>query len=811
MNKILIYLTVFSIVCATSSFAQHPKLFFSNEEIPSLREKAATTHADIWDSIKTYADLRVSQNCPTYVSSCDNCNLAADTVFTLAFAFIITGEEKYLTKSKECLLTNANTTKWPYWDETNTRDLYLADMLMKNSIAYDWLYNNLTEPERIQVRKAIALHAQEMFEAADYNNPNWTTWWSRSFIQNHWTTNNAALGVAALAIEDEEGYNPAWLEMAKSQFEIEQYILENIGEGTWHEGYNYQNALFIPTLPFYINLERLKGVTLMPDNYFVNYIRWRAYNYLPSERPVFPIGSVVPDWGWNAGLHHVPLRYFASRYNNGTAEWLARQILLYSNRQKYTSYHAQNMVYEFFYYNASVQPIPPDLPLDAFFKDAGIVTWRTGWGDNELVFGFKSSHYGGQWVADAYLNNKYPFNLPGANANAGHDHPDANSFFLYKGAADLSSEKPHRQTWNQYSGQITTLYHNTVQVDGKNQYPCKNQVCIYNETYGRISKVLSFGGFSYLLGDATNMYRDMIGQDSHPGPRYIDEFTRRVLFVKPDYFVIVDNLKSQNTHKYEWVANIGPGGVQNPNLISIEGDWVKGTVDNNNLLAIKVVSPKPFAYETGISSFTGQGYNKAHIRIRPTQNVANTRFAMIVIPTTPSQWSNKPEIELLGDNSDGAGIRVGKNVHLFRYGAGTAIGNYTLNGEAAAITENRLFVINATLLSNSDVVFMQSTTPLTFEAIQQGSSLNIVGDGITGLTIRAIGVTEVKVNGESTNFQRVGEYVSLSGPHICGLADADLDQSISKNEINTYIKKWIQGDIPTGNIISAVFKWKNGC
>jgi hypothetical protein len=806
----------------------HPRLFFYENDIQTLRQEASTTHAEIWAAIKYYADNNLGSSCYTWTSSGGNCGTAANMVFTHAFAYVITGDQKYFNKAKECLLVNSDASKWPQWDTDGTRDLYLSDMLIKDSLAYDWLYNDLTASERSTIQAALRRHATEMYEAADYGNPNWTTWWPRSFIQNHRSTNNAGLGITALALEGDAGYEQRWLDLAVEQYNIENYVLSHIKEGTWHEGYSYQAAVFEPTLVFYINLERLKGIDLLAEEYSRNYIIYKTYNYLPdSERPAFPIQSMVPDWGWNAAMQHVPLRYLANRYDDGHAEWLAERILEQSTRDRYKGYHAPAMVFEFLYYNASVQPkTPDDIPTEAYYPDAGIVTWRTGWGDDDLVFGFKSSKFGGVWASTAYFNKDYPFNLPDSNANVGHNHADANTFFLYKGGSDLSSEMPHRQTYDQSTSWPMTSWHNTVVVDGLNQFMFHDQGLQGHAVGGTIESVVTLQSFDYLASDATDAYRYYTSSTGAPGNQYIDGFKRYVLFVKPDYLVVVDRLRSASSHKYEYYAHIGPEKVgATSGHITVEGDWVKGVV-GADVIGIKVVEPTPFSYTIGVHSCpdSGQENDKAYVSIRPQSNTNDVTFATVLYPTTSSGWTGKPAIEGLGTSANATGVRVhagGVQDSLIRYGGDeVAIGDYAFEAAAASIVRDssgviqKILIVNGTRLYEAGAALAQSYGDLTFEADYSSSTLDLYGDGITGLTLYAPGIVTVRVNGMSAIAQKSGDYVSISGPKVsvCGSADADADSKITNFEMYSYIGLYKNTDnVVLKSLMSAIHYWKTVC
>ena len=44
----------------------HPRIFFSNSDISTLRQKAQTTHAEIWQPILSRANYLLTQPIPSY-------------------------------------------------------------------------------------------------------------------------------------------------------------------------------------------------------------------------------------------------------------------------------------------------------------------------------------------------------------------------------------------------------------------------------------------------------------------------------------------------------------------------------------------------------------------------------------------------------------------------------------------------------------------------------------------------------------------------------------------------------------------------
>ena len=61
-NNIIFIYVLFLFIMPAAIFAEHPKMFFSAGDIPGMREKAQTTHAEIWQPILSYADNRLNRS-----------------------------------------------------------------------------------------------------------------------------------------------------------------------------------------------------------------------------------------------------------------------------------------------------------------------------------------------------------------------------------------------------------------------------------------------------------------------------------------------------------------------------------------------------------------------------------------------------------------------------------------------------------------------------------------------------------------------------------------------------------------------------
>ena len=98
--------------------------------------------------------------------------------------------------------------------------------------------------------------------------------------------------------------------------------------------------------------------------------------------------------------------------------------------------------------------------------------------------------------------------------------------------------------------------------------------------------ILHARNYDHIIADGTKFYR------KKNQPVTIDEITRHILFVRPDYFVLIDNIIATEHKSYEWVCHFGDN-------VSVSGDWIRGNSTNNQILGIRVVSPNGWTYTTG--------------------------------------------------------------------------------------------------------------------------------------------------------------------------------------------------------------------
>jgi uncharacterized repeat protein (TIGR01451 family) len=742
--------------------ASHPRLFFYADDIPDLRNKANTSHQEIWEPILEYADSLLGTLPPSsapFNGDEEAFRNFGNQLIPLAFACVITGDADYCELTKDYLLTYSS---WELWDENNLRDLGLAHMLMGNAIAYDWIYELLAPDEQQFVLESLITWGERLYEASSQpRNDEWGNWWGQSYLQNHFSTNNSALGIAGLALLGEATNTQAWIDHAERQIAIDQTFLNSIGDGSWHEGIAYQNYKLTMLIPFIYNLRRLQGVNLLADDYFQNYPAWRIYNQLPNTvNSILAYGNFEYEWGNNYASQNV-LRFIASEYRDGHAEWMAQQLI--ANGRFDNIFQTPWYVFEFLYYDPTVAPNPPnDLPLTRVFPDLQGVVWRTGWNQDALIFGFKTGAYGGVSASETFVNESYPWNAPcqttGCQLNIGHNHDDMNGFYLYRAGTWLSPE-------SEGAGKYDTAFHNTLLIDGEGQYrpPDTDSWRIpadFEDRDAFLEETASTRNFDYLSADATNRY-DIDD---------LNDLTRHILFVRPNYFLILDNLSSDANHVVDWVAHMN-------GALATQGDWIWSTAPDGQILGVMVVSPDQYHLSTGNDG-------NPFIRIRPSSFVNEARLINILYPSNTDEWNTRPTPTLLDDTGEAVAVRLdrsdgGRDDILLTYVAEVSdidLAAYYFHARTAFVAHDadgnpeRLFVHGGTFLIDEDdlgdVLVENLSESEPFEAVYQGNHVAVYGNIVSPVRLYAPDVRTLTINDVPSSFTRSGDYIILASSAV---------------------------------------------
>jgi hypothetical protein len=157
------------------------------------------------------------------------------------------------------------------------------------------------------------------------------------------------------------------------------------------------------------------------------------------------------------------------------------------------------------------------------------VSARSGWSGDESLVVFKCGPPIGHEATEKFSTD------PGA----GHVHPDANHFVVFGAGEWLIRDEGY--AWKQ------TDHHNTLLVDGKGQYGegvqwFKESEVLRGKLHPRVLKAASMPDVDEIAGDAAPIYRRETG---------IRRFVRRLLFLKPDALIVVDDIEADGPRDLE--------------------------------------------------------------------------------------------------------------------------------------------------------------------------------------------------------------------------------------------------------------------
>lgn len=318
-----------------------------------------------------------------------------DRVYTLSLTCRLTGEEAFKARAWQELSAAA---AFPDWNPKHFLDT--AEMTHAFAIGYDWLYDLWTEEQRSVLRQAII---EKGFTPAltVYRKDNG---WARS--THNWNqVCNGGLGIGALAIGD-EAPEPAGEILESALRSLPRAMAKFAPDGAWNEGPGYWNYATSYNVVFLAALHTALGTDFGLD---------RVDGF--ADTGLFPIYLTGPLGrtfnyadGGDRAIRAPQLFWLAERFKKPALA--AYQVGMASGS-------AQDLVW---FRGAVSTAAISELPLDRYFRDSEVVTFRSGWGDPKALFvGFKAG------------DNK-----------ANHSHLDLGSFVLdalgVRWAVDLGAD-----------------------------------------------------------------------------------------------------------------------------------------------------------------------------------------------------------------------------------------------------------------------------------------------------------------------------------------------------------------------------------
>ena len=399
-------------------------------------------------------------------------------VNTLALAYRLTGEKKYLTR---CFAELKNAGELKNWNPKHFLDT--GEMTFAFAVGYDWLYDGLTKKQRAFLRKAIVNKGLRSGLKSYASGRGWPG------RKNNWNqVCNAGMVAGALAVADTNPKIAAQIifcatksaPRALKQYDPMGAYME--GPGYWYYGTTYSTVM----------LDALK--TALGKDMGLGKFKGFSKTALFNIHMTSPTGLFFnyADGGMRAKSSPA-LFMLAKKYNNPTWSWCFRRWLSsHYFGKKITGFKKRNgKADRFFAFNIAwydprgAKPDSEKLPLDYFFKGQhDVATMRSAWGNKQAIFvGFK-----------------------GGDNTTPHGHLDAGSFVFdsdgVRWAYDLGGDNYNLPGyWTRKNNKfnrwkyfrLINKSHNTLVVDGQLQ-----------NTRGR-AKIVKFKSTPKLVRALTNL------------------------------------------------------------------------------------------------------------------------------------------------------------------------------------------------------------------------------------------------------------------------------------------------------------------
>jgi hypothetical protein len=517
-GKIVLPIPVQKVSLKKEILSQHPRIFLDRATVEAFRKKLKHPDVDAaWKRYLRWTDYRVAQLPPPALNSDNLTRSVGDLLPQIAFAYLVTQDDKYLEGSRKWVRA---VIAYPTW--TTDDDLGAAHVEFGLALTYDWLYSRLAPEERQAMAKSLRNHGRILLDrSARYPG----SWWGYAYFQNHCWINHTGIAVAAMALYDTDPTEmQRWLDYTRTQFET---TYRHLGiDGGYHEGPGYMDYGTVWILHYIEALRSVSGEDLSDMPYLKKLTRHYLDVYLPDHRNTLNFGDCY-SLGWQSVSELPILPWLAAHQKDGHAEWLRSR-----NAESFKAKPSIVSPFTLLWWDPSIEPqSPQDLPTTGLYPDLGLVVFRSSWKDDAAVVALRCGPPGGHHIVNQW--QKFPKPAP----TFGHSHPDANSFLFFSngqwriGAPGgyTHDKKPHAENvWmaggkGQRGGDLIWFEPATYFVPGRAQ--------------PHLDRVAGSVEADYAVGEAAPAYEDDC---------QLVEFRRHLLLVKTEspYVVVYDRLKA---------------------------------------------------------------------------------------------------------------------------------------------------------------------------------------------------------------------------------------------------------------------------
>ncbi len=504
--------------------SEHPRLLFSPQEIPAIRQRAKLPilqpiarrllERAAWQlhapPIIPSITKRGEPDPPGELKGIAAARALQGRVLTYCMAWTLTGDRKY--RDAAVAELRRAITDWRIWVDTAhppPYDLMTGEVSLTFGLAYDWLYHDLTAEERHELRHGAERRALRPYlEAIGGERP--TIFFT---ARHNWNpVCNGGAAILALALEGESELSDRVLTQAVPA--MDHYWNHLADDGGWDEGTGYwtygQRYAFLAAEAL-----RRSGRSGGAERFSLKGAR--STGYFPL---VFNPGTrLAAGFGDSNSRVSDPILYLLGReYKNPDFIWFQDRAALPTINREGWPQEALTLIWR---------------PVGEAWLPEGRPSFQPSW---PPTYVFPSIGWG--FMAPQQPDPPYFLAMKNGSLAANHTHLDLNHVSVGIGDTMLAVELGSRPYPADYFGpkrytyyELATAGHNTVLVDGKGQVPGK---------LGKLLGPITGDGFEALVGLADGAYE-----------RETTRARRHVVFVDHRYWVLLDEIQTPQPESAE--------------------------------------------------------------------------------------------------------------------------------------------------------------------------------------------------------------------------------------------------------------------
>ena len=738
--------------------SSHPRLYFSAADKASLLARSHNPKAvQLWEGILAAAKMRrgagdISHGgavfalldkqylLPSLLAYFDVLNQARLRIAYNALVAYVTNDAEARREAKAALLDAAGWSDWaPPWFRAHGQHTYYpaGQLAAEVAFGYDLLYEDLTEAERSLVR-ATLIRSSIAPTYREYVLDNRVMANTSNWIAH--TVGGALIAACAIAgdMRDEDPKGQFDVYVNSLLLKMEGHLAASyLSDGSYGEGISYQEFDLETTLPALTALRRVFGIDYWQRTHVRDSLTYPLYTYVPS-------GSASPDMGDSHPPSGRTIAALVAKAKDPTLRWFYDQF-------------SHSSITDFLFFDDSIIARGPQLPTSRIFRDKGNVVFRTGWNKDDWVFLFR------------------------AGANFNHNHADQGAFLLTAFGEPLITEAGWSDYYKDpyYSTFFTqAIGHNTVLIDGNPEsqdLPDTRQFPALN-SYPTITDSITSDFYDAVSADLTSVYR-----------RRLSSYTRRIVFVKPHYYVVFDDLTANGEPaKFDFLLHLPDRSriKTSPGLVLFSADKAS--------LAVRPLVPADAALRVrdGRLPYATFATNTprtvpaqpAFLDIQATKPARRTHFLVALAPARTNEEAGSLAAkmsEITGNGFIGARVERGDEHDLVVFQTGGTndamrYGDWTTDAAAWTVTQSggrlKLFAVqNSHSFGRTASDIYASDKPASIAANYTRDSVEAACYAITPTKIQLfVGFSPARVllDGRDApmNFNRAASSISLTVP-----------------------------------------------